>query len=321
MNASQWAVVMLVTLGAGTVTPTFGQDDVSPTLGSVSAAGIQSVSSIPDLSGIWGRNFLTFEPPSSGPGPIVSKLRRPDGTTIFSAVGDYTNPILTPQAAEIVKKHGETELSGIANPNRHNQCWPEPTPFILGIQMGMQLIQGKGEVTLLYVGNNLVRRVRMNVPHSMHVTPSWQGESVGHYEGDTLVIDTTGQKVGPLSMIDRYGTPFSGALHVIERYRLIDGAMARDLQRKHESTYFGSGGSSPFTNEYGRGDIDADTTKPGLQVEITVDDPGVFTMPWSAVVTYRHVQGTWPEAICAENTQGAGTAWVVLVPKAENPDF
>src|SRR6266849_6131659 len=79
-----------------------------------------------------------------------------------------------------------------------------------------------------------VRHVRMNVPHSDHPTPAWQGESVGHYEGDTLVIDTIGQKVGPLSMVDRFGTPFSAALHVSERYRLIDGATARDLQQKHE---------------------------------------------------------------------------------------
>jgi hypothetical protein len=46
-----------------------------------------------------------------------------------------------------------------------------------------------------------------------------------------LVIDTIGQKIGPLSMVDLYGTPFSLALHVIERYRLIDGATARDLTK------------------------------------------------------------------------------------------
>ena len=97
------------------------------------------------------------------------------------------------------------------------------------------------------------------------------------------MIDTIGQKVGPLSMVDRFGTPFSTVLHVIERYRLIDGAMARNLQRKHEGTFFGPGGSSPLTNEYGRGDIDPDTMKPGLQVEITVDDPATFTTPWSGV--------------------------------------
>jgi len=148
-----------------------------------------------------------------------------------------------------------------------------------------------------------------------------------------LVIDTIGQKVGPLSMVDRFGTPFSAALHVIERYRLIDGATARDLQLKHESTYFGAGRSSPPNNPCGRGDIDPDATNPGLQVEITVDDPAVFTTPWSGLVTYRHVQGQWPEAACAENTYGSGTSSVsasfsstcifssCLVPEADQSDF
>jgi hypothetical protein len=185
----------------------------------------------------------------------------------------------------------------------------------------MQLIQQKDEVILLYLSDHLVRHVRINAPHSVNPTPTWQGESVGHYEGDTLIVDTIGQKVGPLSMVDRYGTPLTASLHVIERYRLIDGALARDLQRKYESTYLGPGQSSPLTNEYGRGDIDPDTTKPGLQVEITVEDPNVYTAPWSALVTYRRVLGDWPEAVCAENTRGAGSGWVVLVPRAEKPDF
>ena len=214
------------------------------------------------------------------------------------------------------------ELSGAVHPNPRNQCWPEQTPFNLHHQFGMQMIQQKDEVILLYLKDHEVRRVRMNVPHSEHPTPTWQGESVGHYEGDTLVIDTIGQKVGPLSMIDVYGTPFSTALHVIERYRLIDGAMVRDLQRKHEGTYLGAGVSTPLANvsTYGRGEIDPDTTKPGLQVEITVDDPATFTTPWSGLVTYRHVLGEWPEAVCAENTRGSGS-WVSLVPQAQKPDF
>jgi hypothetical protein len=108
---------------------------------------------------------------------------------------------------------------------------------------------------------------------------------------------------------------------VIERYRLIDGTMARDLQQKHESAYFGAGRSSPPANPYGRGEIDPDPTTPGLQVEVTVDDPATFATPWSAFVTYRHVQGTWPEAVCAENTRGSGSSWVSLVPQASKPDF
>jgi hypothetical protein len=275
--------------------------------------------SIPDFSGIWGRNWVSFEPPSSGPGPVFGKVRRPDGTVDPIAVGDYSNPILKPQAAEVVKKNGELELSGTAIPNPHNQCWLEPIPFLLGLQMGIQVIQQKDRVTLLSLHDHQVRRVRMNVPHSEHPTPTWHGESVGHYDGDTLVIDTIGQKVGPLSMVDAFGTPFSARLHVIERYRLIDGVLARDLQQKHESTYFG--GPSPFTNEYWRGDIDPDTTKQGLQVEFTVDDPATFTRSWSGRVTYRRVLGDWPEAACAENTRGAGSSWISLVPQADKPDF
>jgi hypothetical protein len=197
----------------------------------------------------------------------------------------------------------------------------------------MQIIQQKDEVTLLYLSDHQVRYVRMNTPHSARPMPTWQGESVGHYEGDALVIDTIGQKVGPLSMVDRFGTPYSAALHVIERYRLIDGATARDLQLKHESAYFGVGRLSPGGSPYGRGDIDPDETKPGLQVEITVEDPAVFTTPWSGFVTYRHVQGDWPEAVCAENTHGSETSSVsassssacifrsCLVPQADQPDF
>src|ERR1700692_3799568 len=130
--------------------------------------------SIPDLSGIWGRWF-NLEAPPSGPGPVVSKLRRPDGSIIQSVVGDFTNPILKPQAAEVVKKNGDLELGGIVIPNPHNQCRPQPTPFVLNIQLGMQIIQQKDEIKLLYLSDHQVRQVRMNVPHS-DPTPTWQGE-------------------------------------------------------------------------------------------------------------------------------------------------
>jgi len=274
---------------------------------------------IPFLTGIWGRQMLLFEPPASGPGPVVSKLRRPDGTPMFSAIGDPTNPILAPQAREVVNKFGDQELSGVAFASPHNQCWPEPTPYILSIEFGLQILQKADEVVLVYLSDHQVRHIRMNVPHSEHLAPTWQGESVGHYEGDALVVDTIGQKVGPLSMVDRFGTPFSEALHVIERYRLIDGELARDLQQRHQLNYFPTGGG--FRGPYGMGDTDPNATKPGLQVEITVDDPNTFTTRWSGLITYRPVLGGWPEAVCAENTQGSGSSWVVMTPKADKSEF
>ena len=121
-------------------------------------------------------------------------------------VGDYTNPILKPQAAEVVKKHGEIELSGGPAPNPSNQCWPSGVPFILW-NFGIEILQQPDKITILYVYDHEVRHVRLNQAHPAQLTPSWYGDSVGHYEGDTLVIDTIGIKTGPFTMVDPFGTP------------------------------------------------------------------------------------------------------------------
>ena len=70
------------------------------------------------------------------------------------------------------------------------------------------------------------------------MTPSWYGDSVGHYEGDTLVIDTVGIKIGPFAMVDMYGTPHSPALHVVERYRLLDYEDAKDAIARNDKENF-----------------------------------------------------------------------------------
>jgi hypothetical protein len=155
------------------------------------------------------------------------------------------------------------------------------------------------------------------------VKPSWLGNSVGHYEGDTLVIDTVGIKTGPLSILDWYGTPHSEALHVIERYRLIDGSAAAEAQRKHMEAYRGARPEPAYEVIapviYGRPPIDPDTGKKGLQVEIAVEDVNVFTTPWSALVTYRPLDGPLPEVVCAENPSLWGS--VSMIPIAPKPDF
>jgi hypothetical protein len=274
-----------------------------------------------DLSGQWGRDMLFFEPPPSGPGPVVRAERKVDGTMVVQDpcctianrwLGDHTNPILKPEAAEAVKKFGDLAFIGAVTPDLHNTCWPEPPPYVMGLHFGMQILALRDEVTLVYLLHNTVRHVRLNAGHPDDLTPSWQGHSVGWYEGDTLVVDTVGIKVAPLSMVDPFGTPHSRALHVVERYRLIDGEVAAEAQRKHGAIYR----PIPF---YGRGTIDPDTTKKGLQVEFTVEDEGVFTTPWSGRVTYRRLIGDWPEALCAENPQFFGMD--AAVPTAHTPDF
>ena len=291
-------------------------------IGALSASfgwqAIAAETSIPDFSGLWGRNFDFLEQPLSGPGPIVMAPRKGPGQPL---IANHDNPLLKPEAAALLKKRGEISSSGAVIPDPHNQCWPEPTPFILAGQDGVKILQQKDEVILLYMGDQKIRHVRLNDSHPAHVTPTWLGDSVGHYEGDTLVIDTVGQKVGPLSMIDALGTPFSESMHVIERYRLIDGEAARTAEQRHLGRYFPPGGEPAFEiGEYGRAPLDDDLTKKGLQVEVIIEDPEMFTTPWSALVTYRPSTGGWIEATCAEAALVGGNKKVEM-PQAEKSDF
>ena len=191
--------------------------------------------SIPDFSGTWRHGTLPWLiPPASGPGPVTNKSRRADdGTSDYAQlVGDYTNPILQPWAAEVVKKKGEISLSGEDFPSPANPCWPEPPPFLFK-HMAMQMLQRRDSIVMIFNEDHEVRQVRMNQPHPAKVTPSWHGDAVGHYEGDVLVIDTVGIKADrKFAMIDLFGTPFTDKLHVVERYQLTDFvAVIDDLAR------------------------------------------------------------------------------------------
>ena len=210
---SRWRNLPLVFVLAAVVTPAFGQA-AAPTVGSA-GSGEESAAAIPDFSGLWVHPLPGFEPLPSGPTALVNRARRPNGTgDILKLAGDYTNPILKPEAAEVVKRHGELGLQGIGDPNPRNQCWPGGVPFVFP-SGATQLIQQPEKVTILYGYDHQVRHVRLNQSHPAQVTTSWYGDSVGHYEGDTLVVDTVGIKVGRYSMVDWYGTPHTAALHVV----------------------------------------------------------------------------------------------------------
>src|SRR5580765_1158747 len=91
------------------------------------ALGAPSAGPVPDLSGVWAREFIGFDPPASasGHGPIANLSRMPGGqANINTPVGDYNDPIFTPKAATIVKSRGEISLSGENFPQPANQCQP-----------------------------------------------------------------------------------------------------------------------------------------------------------------------------------------------------
>jgi len=282
----------------------------------------QTQAATPDFHGIWGRaSFPGFAPPLVGPGPVINKQRGPNGTSsLYGYVGDYTNPILKPQAAEAVKKHGEIEQSGALALNARNQCWPEGVPFIL-TNVGMQMIQQPDKITILYADTYEVRRVRMNQPHPAHVTPSWYGDSVGHYEGDTLVIDTVGIRTDrPYAMIDWFGTPYSEALHVVERYRLLDYDVAKEAEKRDEKVNYGVPVGRATEQGFSK---DPEYKGRGLQLVLTVEDEAVFTTPWSATMIYMRPLsplGQWPEIVCPENA-GFDGGYKAAMPTADKLDF
>jgi hypothetical protein len=316
MNVQRRNFLLLVALAAAAATPALGQT-AAPAVGPANGAA-QGAASIPDFSGVWAHpSWPSVEPPLSGPGPVVNKSRLRTGESNGNQlVGDYTNPILKPHAAEVVKKHGEISLAGVTYPTPANQCWPQPVPYIFWT-IGIQLLQQPDKITMLYSNpDHEVRHVRLNQLHPAKVTPSWYGDSVGHYEGDTLVIDTVGIKTGrPFAMVDIFGTPYTEALHVVERYRLLDYEAAKEAQergyKENRRLPFNDSGLSVDPNYQGK----------GLQLQFTVEDEGVFTMPWSATMTYRRALGDWPEFVCAENIHEYYYNKDAEVPTAHKPDF
>ena len=278
----------------------------------------QGTASTPDLSGMWAHvSCCGFEPPVAGPGPVTNRVRRNGAADLYQFVGDYTNPILKPEAAQAVKVHGDIELTGIPAALPSNQCWPGGVPFVFW-NIGIEIIQQPHQVTILYSNDGDFRQIRMNQAHPAKVKPSWYGDSVGHYEGDTLVVDTVGVKIGPFASVDQYGTPHTEALHVIERYRLLDYDATIEAEARGERENFHLDTSDAGFSR------DLAYTGKGLQLDFRVEDEGVFTTPWSATMTYRRPLsglGQWPEMVCVESPRTTYMTKESAVPHADKPDF
>src|SRR5205085_1033168 len=143
-------------------------------------------------------------------------------------VADLTNPILMPWVREELRKVNEGGLAGKVQWTPISRCRPASVPGAMLLRRNpVYIAQTPKEVVLLYESDHQTRHIYMNVPHSPKVTPSWFGESVGHYEGDTLVVDTIG--LTAKAPTDYYMTPHTDNLHVVERYHVIDGGKTLEV--------------------------------------------------------------------------------------------
>jgi hypothetical protein len=264
----------------------------------------------------WGRNAYNFEAMPSGPQAIRNLSRNARGVANSSElVGDYLNPILTPEAAAALKKKGELAKAG-GFPSAEDQCRPLAPPFSSAVQFDFQMLQNRnGDLTILGHQDDQVRHVRMNATHPAKLAATAMGDSIGHWDGDTLVIDTVGVKTDDFIASDRLGTPQSELMHVVERYRLIDGGQAAADITAYEKTD-GLIGGRPLD-----GYMSHDLKLKGLRLEVTMEDPKVFRQPLTVAVTYRPLTVGWREAVCADNpVEHYKGEWVGL-PTAIHSDF
>jgi hypothetical protein len=176
--------------------------------------------------------------------------------------GDISNPNLKQWVKDAMKKDNDEIDAGKIQFTPNSSCVPAGVPMFMLLPGPFYLLQTPAKVVILEEQTQKARHVYLNVPHSANVKPSWFGESVGRYEGDTLVVDTIG--LDGRTIVDTFRTPHTEKLHVVERWHLIDGGNM-------------------------------------LEVNITVDDPDTFYRPWQTYQRYQRGQRPMAEYVCAEN--------------------
>jgi hypothetical protein len=260
----------------------------------LSSAAAQNQTGVPDFSsnnaGWTGMGGMTAMPGSPAPvdqepsRPLIGNIGRLPGQQPTFPYADLKNPNLTPFARDGLRKVNEAADAGFAMYSRESRCWHTGVPVYLNNPAQPTFfLQTPKQVTMIWQMDQQVRHVYLDVPHTKNPKPSWYGESVGHYDGEWLVVDTIGQNTR--TFIDNFRTPHSDQLHVVERYHLID---------------------------------DGKT----MEAEVTIEDPVALVQPLHVVKHWRKVEGPMTESRCADgemvNPFGQKTD---PIPRASTPDF
>ena len=282
-----WAIVML--LPAAHAQNNFLNDgDIAKLSKSVSIRDLA-----PDPMTSWVPDRPTgddFLPPANGSaGPVMSPMNRPyvpngNGRQPTYRIADTSNPILKPWAKDQMEKANDEVRAGKVPFITRERCWPAGVPgFTVYTRVQpIHFYPGKKEITVVNELNTQIRHIYMDVPHSKNPGHSWYGESVGHYEGDELVVDTVG--LNDKTFVDNYRTPHTDRIHVVERFKVIEG-----------------------------GNI--------LQATVTVEDPGAFNMPWTGVQRWKRISRPLEEYLCEESNASFYGYDVAPIPSSDRPDF
>ena len=231
--------------------------------------------------------FLDFQPVEGKVAPIGADPTYSPGRGA-ERLSDADNPNLKPWAAAQMRRHNDLVRNGHRAFNAQSRCWPGGVPGqLLFVAEPLFFVQIPQEVWMIWQRNQQVRRIYLNREHSENPKPSWFGESVGRYENGELIIDTVGFVEHEYSFVDNYRTPHTKDLHVVERWKIVDGGN-------------------------------------GLEAIVTVEDPGAFNAPWSGMARWQKVSRPMIESICAENNLNYETFFKLReypMPEATTPDF
>jgi hypothetical protein len=149
------------------------------------------------------------------------------------------------------------------------RCLPVGVPRFMFDPYPFQIIQTRNQVVFVFEGDNYLWRIVNIDPkggHPKNLKPTWLGDAVGHYEGDTLVVDVTG--FNGLAWLDQAGHATSDKLHLTERYTRTDSLT--------------------------------------LKYEVTIDDPEAYSKPWTASNTIHWRPGMeLMESICQEDEKSS----------------
>jgi hypothetical protein len=142
------------------------------------------------------------------------------------------------------------------------RCITYGTPqLVAGYQSYRQIVQAPASVAVMTEMIHDVRVIPLSgMPHLPSTIQTWNGDARGHWEGDTLVVDSTNFKPGALRNVS------TGKLHLVERFTR----------------------TGPDT----------------LQWQVTVDDPGAWKKPWTAMVVLRRANKALYEYACHEGNYG-----------------
>ena len=218
----------------------------------------------PDLTGVWqGGSTVrgSWDDANSGFG-VGGSGKNPDAPPVVGSNERPAGREAAPYQEWAAKKVLESfNKRAIDDPTA--LCLPPGVPrsVMLGL-FPQKIVQTPKEIVVLYEYMHTFRMIPLNAKHPDDVLPSYMGDSVGHWQGDTLVVDVIG--FNDRTWLAGTGTFHSEALHVTERYTRVD----RDR----------------------------------IDYEVTMDDPKVFTKPWTLRSTLMLRDGTRvQEYVCAEN--------------------